>query len=184
MPSSDRRRQGAGGWALLTMLLATALVALSATVAVTAHRIEREREREAELLRAGAEIASAIGRYRDSPFATAPELPRSFGDLIEDRRGPRAIRHLRRVPRDPITDRAEWGLLREGDRIAGVHSLATRPPLRRHGFPPAFAAFESAATLREWRFTAPPPGASPAGASPPGPVRNRVPADDPKSRIQ
>lgn len=175
MRNSERSRPRAGGWALLTMLLATALVALSASMALTVHRLERDREREAELLRAGVAIATAIARYRDSPFATAPELPRALGDLIEDRRGPRTLRHLRRIPLDPVTGRAEWGLLREGDRIVGVHSLAGRPPLRRHGFPPALAAFEKAATLREWRFTAPPPGAPPTSAAP-----GRMPSDDPK----
>jgi hypothetical protein len=171
MPTSELRATKLGGWALLTMLLATALVALGGAAAVTAHRIEREREREAELLRAGAAIAGAIARYRDSPFATSPELPRTLADLLEDRRGPLPIRHLRRIPRDPITDRIEWGLVREGDRISGVYSLATRAPLRRTGFPAALASFEAAPSLRDWRFTAQPaevpranPSAPAAGA--------------------
>jgi hypothetical protein len=104
---------------------------------------------------------------------TQPEWPRTLAELLEDKRTARTVRHLRRLPVDPTSGRAEWGLLREGDRIVGVHSLSSRPPLRRRNFPPEFAAFERARRLSDWHFTAystanaatPPSAADPASVN-------------------
>jgi type II secretory pathway pseudopilin PulG len=178
---------GQRGWALLTMLLAALLVSISAATAQVAMRIEREREREAELLDVGRSVVAALGSYRAAAATTQPEWPRSLVELLEDKRTARTVRHLRRLPTDPTTGRAEWGLLREGDRIVGVHSLSSRPPLRRRNFPPEFAAFERANRLSDWHFTAystansPPTSASePAPANPA--LRNPAPAANPALR--
>lgn len=147
---SGRRRDG--GWALLTALLAALLVGVAGMTAQVGARIERERERELELLRAGRAIAQALASYHASPFAATPEYPRELAELVEDRRGPRVLRHLRSVPPDPVTGCRDWVAIVEAGRIVGVHSASTRPPLRRAGFPPELVAFERARTLADWRF--------------------------------
>lgn len=155
----------------MTALLSALLVGLAGMTAQVGARIERERERELELLRAGRAIALALASYRASPFAVAPEFPRELAELVEDRRGPRVLRHLRSVPLDPVTGRRDWVAIVESGRIVGVHSASTRPPLRRTGFPPELVAFEKARTLADWRFV---PVVSP--------VRPDVPAAQPPSR--
>ena len=57
------------------------------------------------------------------------QLPRRLEDLLEDRRTGELQRHLKRIWPDPITGRSEWGLVREGDGITGVHSLSKARPL-------------------------------------------------------
>lgn len=158
------------GWALLTALLAALLVGLAGMTAQVSARVEREREREDELLRVGTAIARALASYRASPLVSVPEFPRDLTELVEDRRGPRVLRHLRAVPRDPATDQREWILVRDAGRIVGVRSASTRPPLRKVGFPPEYASFEKARTLADWTFTAA------ASAQPGAPGRPANPA--------
>ena len=141
-------------------------------------RIEREREREVELLRAGRAIAQALAAYHASPFVSAPEYPRDLLELVEDRRGPGVLRHLRAVPVDPVTGRRDWVTIAEAGRIVGVHSASTRPPLRRAGFPPEYVAFEKARTLADWRFV---PVASPRPATPVVPPPSRPHRKSPSS---
>jgi type II secretory pathway pseudopilin PulG len=157
-----RGRSRAGGWALLTALLSAMLIGLSATAAQISLRIEREREREQQLLMIGREFVAALRSYRDAAGVTQPELPRQLSDLVEDRRAISVMRHLRRIPVDPLTGKEDWGLVRQGDRIIGIHSQATRAPLTRRGFPADFADFDKAARLSDWRFVL-----SPAAPTPP-----------------
>lgn len=171
-PLAPRRR--ARGWALLTALLAALLVGLAGMTAQVSARVEREREREDELLRVGAAIARALASYRASPLVSVQEFPRDLSELVEDRRGPRVLRHLRAVPRDPATDRREWILVRDAGRIVGVRSASTRPPLRQVGFPPEFATFEKARTLGDWTFMAAAAAAAPP-AAPGRPATLRAP---------
>ena len=167
-------RPRARGWALLTALLAALLVGLAGMTAQVSARVEREREREDELLRAGASIARALASYGASPLATVPEFPKELAELVEDRRGPRVLRHLRTVPLDPTTSRRDWIVVREAGRVVGVRSASTRPPLRKVGFPPEYAAFEKARTLGDWTFTAAAAAAA-AAAKPTAPGRPSVP---------
>lgn len=166
-------RPRARGWALLTALLAALLVGLAGMTAQVSARVEREREREDELLRAGASIARALASYQASPLATVPEFPKELAELVEDRRGPRMLRHLRTVPLDPATSRRDWIVVREAGRVVGVRSASTRPPLRKVGFPPEYVAFEKARTLGDWTFTA--AAAAAAAAKPTAPGRSSVP---------
>lgn len=167
-PSSDRSNRAArgrarsGGWALLTAVLSAMLIGLSATAAQISLRIEREREREQQLLQIGREFIAALRSYRDAVGVTQPELPRQLSDLVDDKRAIGGMRHLRRIPLDPFTGKDDWGLVRQGDRIVGIHSRATRAPLTRRGFPADFADFDKAARLSDWRFVL-----SPAEPTPP-----------------
>ena len=93
------------------------------------------------------EYGSADG-YRPIPPQTSvaegqARLPMRLEDLLEDRRSGEVQRHLRRIWRDPLTGRAEWGLVREGEGIAGVHSLSTATPVNA---PDGITRYD------EWRF--------------------------------
>lgn len=93
------------------------------------------REREAELIFAGGEIARAIARYRADSPAGRSDFPQTLDDLLEDRRVPYVRRHLRRLYRDPMTGLADWVPVREGERIVGVRSRSEREPLRTGALP-------------------------------------------------
>lgn len=154
-----------GGYTYLLVLFVVAGLGLFAAQAGVVWQAATQREREAELLAIGSEMARALARYRDQTPVGQPPWPSRLEQLVEDKRLPTTRRHLRRVYRDPLTGRAEWGLVREGEAIVGVHSLSTLAPIRRHELPPALdEAAKSAASYTEWIFRPAAPG-EPAGTA-------------------
>jgi hypothetical protein len=112
-----------------------------------------QREVEAELLRAGDEIRLAIGRYYEKSPGAERRYPRSLDDLVEDTRFVGVVRHLRRVPLEPVTRSFEWGLVKAPDGgVAGVFAPSEARP-RRSG-PVALNTYELAPASRyqDWKF--------------------------------
>lgn len=108
--------------------------------------LDARRAREAELIWRADQFRLAIEAYASVPVAEgASRLPTRLADLLEDRRSGELQRHLKRIWTDPITGRAEWGLVREGEGIVGVHSLSTARPLN---------APEGVRTYAQWAFLA------------------------------
>jgi len=132
---ATRARQRGYTYLLVLFLVAGLGLVAAETGVVWQHATQRERE--ADLLAIGAEFARAIGSYRKASPDRA--LPETLQQLVEDRRGPAPVRHLRRVYRDPLTGEATWGLEKAGGRIAGVFSLAPGTPIRRHDLPDELA---------------------------------------------
>lgn len=96
-----------------------------------------QRDREADLIFRGSEITRAISAYRAATPGIAKALPASLQDLLDDRRGPHPMRHLRRVYVDPFTGKADWILVTTSDgRISGVHSRSTVVAMRVVDLPP------------------------------------------------
>lgn len=144
-----RRQRGVGYLAVLFVLAALGfLLAGAGEVWDTAARRERERE----LLFVGQQYRNAIIAYRDRTPGVAKEYPRTLADLLEDRRFPFTVRHLRRLYRDPVTGGSEWGLIKAGDGIVGVYSLSPAVPLKQDNFPAGLEAFAGRASYREWVF--------------------------------
>lgn len=144
------RRQG--GFAYLYLLFAVAIVSVALLAEASLRHYEVRRQEEAELIRIGREFRSALISYRAS--GNIRELPASLEDLLLDRRLGEDRRHLRRIYHDPMTRSPEWGLVREGGRIVGVHSLSPREPLKVAGFDPEEAHFEGVSRYNEWQFIA------------------------------
>ena len=95
-----------------------------------------QRDREAELVFRGHEIARALGGYLVATPGDAKSLPASLQDLLEDRRGPVPIRHLRRIYADPFTGLPDWVLVTTEDgKVAGIRSRANVPALRSVDLP-------------------------------------------------
>jgi len=137
---------------LLILFLVAGLGLLSAGLGQT-WQARAQRENEAELLAVGAEMARALGSYYDRSPQAAKAWPQSLEVLIEDRRFPTPQRHLRRIYRDPMTRDTEWGLVREGGRIVGIHSLSEAKPFRVHDLPPVLGEEAvNAEKYSEWVF--------------------------------
>lgn len=162
------------GVMLLALLISLALSGIALMAAVDVWTLQRQRERELQLLYAGDQYRQAISRYYYAAPAGAPRtLPVRLELLLEDDRYPIPVRHLRRLYPDPITGQTEWGQLRAGDRIAGVYSLSEALPVKQAGFSPADESFTGRSRYREWVFSftgasggVPPVAAKKADASP------------------
>ena len=155
------------GFTYLGLLFAIALNAGALGVAASLWSTEAKREREAQLLFAGSQIRAAIGAYHDEAPAGQPHVyPKSFDELIEDKRWPVTRRHLRRVFIDPMTNGTEWGIVGSpGSGMMGVFSLSEDRPLKRGRFPADYAGFADAANYRDWQFVYVPSAAPDGGAS-------------------
>lgn len=159
MASSSTPRRLRGYTYLLVLFLVASLGLVSAR-AGQVWQTAAQREREAELLAIGVEMARALARYRSETPAGQSPMPNRLEQLVEDRRFPVPRHHLRRIYRDPLTGRAEWGLEKVGEVIVGIHSLSQLAPLRRVDLPLELGdAARSATRYSEWVFR-PGPGTS------------------------
>jgi type II secretory pathway pseudopilin PulG len=161
-------RRTQAGVVLLALLLILMLGGVSTLVAAEVWATTMQREREAQLLFVGDEYRRAIMGYYLMTPTPVKVYPRSLNDLLEDDRFPRPVQHLRRLYRDPMTD-GDWGLVKLGEGIVGVHSLSEAPALKKAGFPKQYKEFELATTYDQWRFLARPSPAAPTRTNRPQP---------------
>lgn len=152
MPIGNGRKSAQRGVTFLMMLFLVAAMGLIAAQAGVVWQMASQREREAELLAIGVEMAGALARYRDETPVGMPSAPTSLQQLVEDRRFPVPRHHMRRIYRDPFTSQADWGVERLGEGIVGIHSLSGQSPIRRHNLPPEIATSDGATSYRDWVF--------------------------------
>lgn len=150
---SLRRRSAQRGFVLLAWLIVVALFAAVASTLAVRWSDELRREREQELLRIGDEIAGAIASYRAASAGSARKYPPQLEDLLDDRRAFGTLRHLRRLPGDPVTRGAPWGLLRSPDGgVMGVYSTSVEMPMRRIAVRLQHADLPAAGRYADWHF--------------------------------
>ena len=144
------------GFLLFVAISGAGLVAYSEVASHTA-----QREKEAELLFRGEQYRDAIASY----YKKEQRYPKALTELLEDKRFPMPVRHLRRLYRDPITGEDEWGLVEApGGGVMGVFSRAAEAPIKSGNFSERNREFGEAATYADWKFVHSPPGL-PAGVA-------------------
>lgn len=147
------RHRAEHGFTLVAVLLAMFLLALATQQVMGVVSQQAQREREAELLRIGAEIVRAIGTYHEQSPGTVKDWPPSLEALTDDRRFVSLQRRLRRVYVDPITRTDDWGIvLAPGGGIAGVYSQSERAPIRTAGAELTELGLGAAQRYSDWKF--------------------------------
>ena len=114
-------RDAAGGFTLVELIAAITILLILTSAALPLARVQVQREREVELRRGLRDIRQAIDRYKD--FADRGMIPTkadTFGyppdmeTLVKgvELKGAATARYkfLRRVPIDPMTGSADWGM--------------------------------------------------------------------------
>lgn len=139
------------GFTYLGLLFAVAAMGVLLAAAAQVWETAARRERETELLFIGNEFRNAISAYYFYTPEAAKQYPPTLEDLLQDTRSPTPRRHLRKLYRDPFTHTTEWGLVRAGGRIIGVHSLHDGKPVRTR-FSERNKAFEGLTRYSEWQF--------------------------------
>ena len=85
--------------------------------------------KERRLIAAADEIVTALKAYRDASPGTAKEFPNQLADLMRDPRMLADKGYLLALPVDPITQKQEWGVVRnKNNQVIGVHSLSNDSP--------------------------------------------------------
>lgn len=122
---------GQRGFTYVMMVVAIAIAGVLLAATGQAYSEQQRRAREQELLRIGAALVRAIESYYESSPGTEKMFPPRLEDLLQDNRFAGTKRHLRRLYSDPMTGKAEWGLVKSASGgIAGVHSFSERQPLK------------------------------------------------------
>jgi type II secretory pathway pseudopilin PulG len=160
-------RTNTRGFTYLGLLFAVVLLGVVASIAMAVWHTQSRREKEQELLFVGEQYMKAIAAYRAVQVNGQGSFPKSLNELLEDRRFPMPVRHLRKRYPDPVTNSSEWGLVPSGEGIAGVYSLASELPLKQAGFGSCCSEFTKARSYADWKFVAA-TGAVPALPSAPG----------------
>jgi len=150
-PAGKPRARLAAGYTYIGLLFFVFLAGLGLSVAGHWWHMEVKREREKELLFIGDQFRRAIASYHGNTAGKA-QYPQSLDDLIEDRRHPNTVRHLRQLFRDPMTGEADWVLIKEQERIIGVSSRSEDKPVKISGFPDRYKDFAAATNYTGWRF--------------------------------
>jgi type II secretory pathway pseudopilin PulG len=144
------------GFTYLWVLLLVMIMGLGLTVASDLYATSVQRDKEKELLAIGRQFRTAIGRYHDLQRLNGkPDYPASLEDLLRDNRLPGMQRHLRKIFVDPMTGKAEWRLLLIGGKIAGVHSLSDKTPIKQDHFEADDSSFRGKQKYSEWVFSYP-----------------------------
>lgn len=153
MVTHSQRAQSERGFTLLAVLAAMLLLGLGSQKVVTVLAQEAQRERELMLLKTGAAVRTAIGSYYESSPGTTKQWPKDLEALLDDQRSVVLLRHLRRLDLDPVTRRAEWGIVRAPDGgVAGIYSLSQDRPIRTGGPDLDLYGVRPAQSYAEWRF--------------------------------
>lgn len=150
------RTKACAGFSYLWVLLLVAFMGLGLTIAVEVDSTAAQRDKEQELLAIGRQFRTAIGRYYAiQPAGGRHEYPATLEDLLRDNRVPGIARHLRKIFVDPMTGKEEWGLIRVGGRIVGVHSLSAKMPIKQDNFEAEEMNFRGKQSYADWIFAYP-----------------------------
>jgi len=138
------------GFTYLTIIFMVAILSGGLALLGEVWHTATQRDKEVELLFIGNQYRRAIERY----YLSGPQqYPRDLNDLLKDPRKPTTERHLRQRYPDPITGKAEWGIVKAPDGgVVGVHSLSEQKPLKSANFRLRDKGFDNAEKYSDWKF--------------------------------
>ena len=156
-----------GGFTYIGLVVLLAILGLVAAAGMKTGALMQRAAAEQELLEIGAAFSEALRSYAAATPKGQPPQPPNLDALLKDPRFPGVRRHLRRIFVDPITGKAAWGLVTNGDKtwITGVYSLSDAKPLKVGNFDMRFVNFDNKERISDWKFTAAGQGVLIAGAA-------------------
>jgi type II secretory pathway pseudopilin PulG len=139
----------AAGFTYIGLLIAVVIMGVALSAVGVVWRTQAQREREQELLFIGHDFEHAVGSYYKAGHA----YPQEIDDLLEDKRGPQPVHHLRRFYNDPMTGAQDWNIIRVGMLgITGIASSSKQAPIKTAGFNKDEDAFKDATSYADWQF--------------------------------
>lgn len=121
---ASRMRNGKQhGFTYLSLIILVAILGLVSAASIKLGALLQRSAAERELLAIGAEYADALESYAKATPPGQSPLPPSFKELLRDSRFPNVRRHLRRVYVDPLTGKAEWGIVYANQAQPGAGAM-------------------------------------------------------------
>jgi type II secretory pathway pseudopilin PulG len=171
------------GFTYIGILAAITVMLAVLGAAAEIWHISMQRENERELLFIGHQYQRAIRQHYQQSGKRFPESLEIM--LGGDGSNTGEKRTLRRIYRDPITGKTEWGLVPGANGgVAGVFSLSELEPIKKSGFIEADADFDKAEKYSDWKFIYNPknPVRNASGAVTPNPSGVILPAPGTRSQ--
>jgi type II secretory pathway pseudopilin PulG len=161
--ATRKHRRGEEGTLLVIIMVGVAIGSIALTVATQSWSTAVRRDKEQELIFRGNQYVTAILAYRKDHGG---QFPLTLEDLYKP--GPRRLRYIRQLYKDPIVEGGKWGLLYLMPGGQGVYD-----PMA------AQKAQDKAKDSWSSGWNAPQPGALPPGVTPIGRGQNpgALPAD-------
>jgi type II secretory pathway pseudopilin PulG len=130
LPGKKSLASHTAGFAYIALLVTLAGLGLILGLATEQIEHAAQRDREEQLLFVGNQFRTAIASYYEKSPGTK-QYPRKLEELLQDNRFAKPVRHLRRIYIDPMTNQADWQLVRSAQGgIVGVNSRSELPPIR------------------------------------------------------
>ena len=109
--------------------IATLVMTLTLALMLSTSGFQTYWSKERRLIAAADELVVALKAYSNASPGTAKEFPLELTDLMRDPRMLADKSYLRVLPVDPITQKQEWGVVRNKDhQVIGVHSVSNDAP--------------------------------------------------------
>ncbi len=142
------------GFTYLGLIILVAIIGLVGAASLKATSLLQRAAAEEELLETGAAFSAALASYAAVTPPGQPPQPPTLQELLRDPRSPAVRRHLRKIFVDPITGKAEWGVMYLGDKVGviGVYSLSDAKPLKIANFDTRFLNMENREKISDWKF--------------------------------
>ena len=117
----DAQEKSAEGFTFVELMASITIILLLTTIALPLARVQIQRAKEVELRRDLRQIREAIDHYKDfadhqmipvkaDTFGYPPDLQTLVDGVTLKGAATAKYKFLRRVPIDPMTDSAEWGM--------------------------------------------------------------------------
>jgi type II secretory pathway pseudopilin PulG len=141
------------GFTYVTALFAIAILGIGLAAVGQATGAAAQRDQEARLIQTGASVVRAIRSYYYASPGAVRSLPKSWDDLVLDQRFVGTRRHLRQIPIDPFSFKADWGEVRDPDgSLVGIYSLSSKTPFRTQPITFDQPQVRNGETYRDWIF--------------------------------
>lgn len=156
------------GFTYLSLIILVAIIGLVGAASLKVNALLRRAAAEEDLLETGAAFSEALASYAAVTPKGQPPQPPTLQDLLRDPRSPTVRRHLRKIFVDPVTGKAEWGVMYLGDKVGviGVYSLSNAKPLKIANFDARFLNMENREKISDWKFMTAQQGALPVQPPP------------------
>jgi type II secretory pathway pseudopilin PulG len=143
------RRRSDAGFTYIGLLIVVVIIGIALSAVGTVWRTQAQREREQELLFIGRDFERAIASY----YLAGRQFPQEIDDLLDDKRGPKPLHHLRRYYNDPMTGAQDWNIIRaDFQGITGIASSSKDAPIKKDGFNSDEGPFKHATSYSDWQF--------------------------------
>jgi len=141
------RRKRQRGMTLIELIVAFTIMMLLTAMAVPLARYKVQRDKERDLERALEQMRTAIDKFKDDMDTgkigpaklDSDNYPESLQQLVDGIKATgsvdKKIRYLRRIPKDPMTNSTDWGLISTrddpdaqawgGQNVFNVHTKST-----------------------------------------------------------